>query len=155
MKTIGQYLKEYPNALLKDYFNYLEKENERKSQEEKDSKARREKLLKSYTGKCFRLDFNNESTIFFKLDKEIDLNYRCVGIDAYSIFIYDLDNTRFNLGFEKNRVLNIKHFPNQEEWNDGYHYPPARIISEESFNEIVKYYETVAEITNTIKNIKE
>ena len=64
---IEEYLDKYPDSSLREYNEYVNEEERKRHQEKVDSDNRHKALLKSYIGKCFKIDFNGMSTMYFRL----------------------------------------------------------------------------------------
>lgn len=140
-----KYLDSHPDSTLKEYIDYLNDKKEKARLERIDSEKRHRELLDSYVGKCFKIDFNGNSFIYFKLTQSVSNNFKETVYGVYS------DSNRTYMEIEKERFINIRWLPFQQEW---YGTPSVNssIISEESFNNIIKIYEN---LVDTAKEIKE
>lgn len=67
---IEEYLDKHPDSTLREYNEYVKEEELKRHQEKVDSDNRHKALLKSYIGKCFKIDFNGMSTMFFRLTSD-------------------------------------------------------------------------------------
>lgn len=67
---IEEYLDKYPDSSLREYNEYVKEEERKRHQEKVDSDNRHKALLKSYIGKCFKIDFNGMSTMYFRLTSD-------------------------------------------------------------------------------------
>lgn len=147
------YLENHPNSTLKEYIDYLHLEELKRSQELEESSRRHKELLASYIGKCFKIDFNGQSVIYFKLVTDLDnlISGGHAYLPTYEVYI---SSDKISMGFEPKRFINLMWFPNQECWY-GRNNNKATIISEESYNKIVSIYENVIEAAEEVKSIKE
>lgn len=68
---IEEYLDKYPDSSLREYNEYVKEEERKRHQEKVDSDNRHKALLKSYIGKCFKIDFNGEEII--AIDKKLGI----------------------------------------------------------------------------------
>lgn len=55
---IEEYLDKYPDSSLREYNEYVKEEERKRHQEKVDSDNRHKALLKSYIGKCFKIDWH-------------------------------------------------------------------------------------------------
>ena len=147
------YLKNHPNSTLKEYIDYLKEEKLKRDQELKESEQKHKELLASYIDKCFKVNFNGQSVLYFKLIADLNnmISRRHVLLPAYEVYI---SSDKVSMEFEPKRYINMMWFPNQEEWF-GRNNNTVTIISEESYNEIVSIYENMIETAEKIKDICE
>lgn len=119
----------------------------KRHQEKVDSDNRHKALLKSYIGKCFKIDFNGMSTMFFRLTSDpTDPRSSRIEEDAYSVYI---DSSKVHMELEKKRYINVMGLPGQEEWYGNSH--KVFQISEEDFNKVVEKYNEMVKVAKEIK----
>lgn len=106
---------------------------------------RHKALLKSYIGKCFKIDFNGMSTMFFRLTPTDPRSSR-IEEDAYSVYI---DSSKVHMELEKKRYINIMWLSGQEERYGNSH--KVFQISEEDFNKVVEKYNEMVKVAKEIK----
>ena len=142
------YLDSHPNSTLKEYIDYLSDKKEKARLESIESEKRHKELLDSYVGKCFKIDFNGNSFIYFKLTQPISSSFRETVYGVYS------DSNKTYMEIEKDRYINIQWLPFQQEW---YGTPSVKssIISEESFNKIVSICNNMSMLIKEIKDTYE
>ena len=63
MKTVEEYLKQFPNASLAQYKEYCDTYKSKEMEIRQTSKERYEKWLESMEGKWFVINFNNENIV--------------------------------------------------------------------------------------------
>lgn len=144
---IEEYLDKHPDSTLREYNEYVKEEERKRRQEKVDSDNRHEALLKSYIGKCFKIDFNNMSTMFFRLTSDpTNLPNRDLKEDSYSGYI---DSSKVRMELEKKRYINIMWLPGQKEWYGNTH--KVSQISEEDFNKVVEKYNEMVGFAKEIK----
>lgn len=148
-----RYLETHPNSTLKEYIDYLDAKELQRQQELKESEKKHEELLASYIGKCFKMDFNGQSVLYFKLITDLNtlISKRHVLLPAYEVYI---SSDKVSMEFEPKRYINMMWFPNQEEWF-GRNNDTVTIISEKSYNEIVSIYKNMVETAKKVKDICE
>lgn len=132
-----KYLDNHPDSSLKEYVDYLKEEKKKARLLNEESEKKHRELLDSYVGKCFKVDFNGRSIMYFKLTTSVSKDTR---VTAYEIY-KDVDKSYMSM--ERNRYINVIWLPNQEEWYKDNYIKSSSIISEESFNEIVSIYENL------------
>lgn len=126
---------------------YVKEEERKRHQEKVDSDNRHKALLKSYIGKCFKIDFNGMSTMFFRLTSDpTDPRSSRIEEDAYSVYI---DSSKVHMELEKKRYINVMWLPGQEEWYGNSH--KVFQISEEDFNKVVEKYNEMVKVAKEIK----
>lgn len=142
---IEEYLDKHPDSTLREYNEYVKEEERKRHQEKVDN--RHKALLKSYIGKCFKIDFNGMSTMFFRLTSDpTDPRSSRIEEDAYSVYI---DSSKVHMELEKKRYINIMWLPGQEEWYGNSH--KVFQISEEDFNKVVEKYNEMVKVAKEIK----
>lgn len=153
MRPEERYLETHPNSTLKEYVDYLDAKELQRQQELKESAKKHEELLASYIGKCFKIDFNGQSVLYFKLITDLNtlISRKHVLLPTYKVYI---SSDMVSMEFEPKRYINIMWFPNQEEWF-GRNTNTVTIISEESYNEIVSIYKNMVETAKKVKDICE
>lgn len=60
---MDKYAREHPGCSLKEYCDYLKKVAEAESEVKRLKEEENNNLLKSFEGKCFRIDFNRRSIV--------------------------------------------------------------------------------------------
>ena len=70
MKTIEEYLKDFPNASLAQYKEYCDDYKQKQFETEKQSKENYVGWLESMEGKWFVINFNGESYALMKYTKQ-------------------------------------------------------------------------------------
>lgn len=144
---IEEYLDKHPDSTLREYNEYVKEEERKRHQEKVDSDNRHKALLKSYIGKCFKIDFNGMSTMFFRLTSDpTDPRSSRIEEDAYSVYI---DSSKVHMELEKKRYINVMWLPGQEEWYGNSH--KVFQISEEDFNKVVEKYNEMVKVAKEIK----
>lgn len=100
MKTVEEYLKQFPNASLAQYKEYCDSYKRKDMEIRQTSKERYEKWLESMEGKWFVINFNNESYALMQYTKH---NANNVYPRSYHFFknhtdvkIYDEASVRLN-----------------------------------------------------------
>lgn len=144
---IEEYLDKHPDSTLREYNEYVKEEERKRRQEKVDSDNRHKALLKSYIGKCFKINFNGMSTMFFRLTSDpTDPRSSRIEEDAYSVYI---DSSKVHMELEKKRYINVMWLPGQEEWYGNSH--KVFQISEEDFNKVVEKYNEMVKVAKEIK----
>ena len=144
---IEEYLDKHPDSSLREYNEYVKEEERKRHQEKVDSDNKHKALLKSYIGKCFKIDFNGMSTMFFRLTSDpTDPRSSRIEEDAYSVYI---DSSKVHMELEKKRYINVMWLPGQEEWYGNSH--KVFQISEEDFNKVVEKYNEMVKVAKEIK----
>lgn len=142
------YAKKYPGCSLQEYCDYLD----RKEQERRDTKRReeekREELLKSYVGKCFRINFNGQAFTYFRLTKEFGNSYS-VHEDCYEVYI---DSKETRIIYSKQRMLNIAWFPGSILYDRSG--VECQIIPDEVFENICNYCKEMVNVAPKIRDVK-
>ena len=142
---IEEYLDKHPDSTLREYNEYVKEEELKRHQEKVDN--RHKALLKSYIEKCFKIDFNGMSTMFFRLTSDpTDPRSSRIEEDAYSVYI---DSSKVHMELEKKRYINVMWLPGQEEWYGNSH--KVFQISEEDFNKVVEKYNEMVKVAKEIK----
>lgn len=142
---IEKYAREHPGCSLEEYCNYVRKAKEKEIEAEKLQEEEINNLLKSFTGKCFRIDFNGTSISYFKITKDISIYKKFTEVteDFYSIFA---DSRITKIAIEKQRIVNYNWLLNKDT------YTKCKVISEEVFNTIVKYCQEMHTMVEKLKN---
>ena len=142
------YAKKHPGCSLQEYCDYLDREEQERRDTKRREEEKREELFKSYVGKCFRINFNNYSFMYFQLTKEFG-NSCMVNEDCYEVYI-DSEETRIT--YSKQRMLNIAWFPGNMLYDRSV--IDCSIIPDEAFEKIRNYYREMVNIAPKIKNIE-
>lgn len=142
-----KYASEHPGCTLEDYCNYLDEIEQKRREEKKKEEKQKEEALKSFTNKCFKLNFNGDSILFFKITKDITTLRESLKVDAYQVYENRHD---VSMSFEAGRIINPLWLPNQSV-HSGIRY--CNIIPEEVFNNIVKNFEDMKEKVRAMKEI--
>ena len=145
--TIDNYLNNHPNSSLEDFREYLNTIESERIKSLKDSENRHRELIKSFENKCFRIDFNSQSVLYFKIKENI-LNVSPIKVDAYNVLI---NSDNISMSLEKGRVINLCWFPGQEEWF-GASNEKSEIISDDCFNKIVNEYNIFFDMAKRVKD---
>lgn len=145
-KNMLDYAKEHPNCSLNEYMEYLKqmaKESALRQQAEED---RINDYLKNSVGKCFKIVFNSQSTLYFRLtNKDVNLRARSVNEDSYMIYI---SNDDYKLEFEAERVINLAWITKKDT------VAQAFIISDEDFKKIEDTYKAMFSAIKEIQDMK-
>lgn len=122
---------------------------------EKSRKGRRaedeenERILKSYVGKCFRIDFNGQSFMYFRLSKEFG-NHTTVNEDCYEVYI---SSNEIRISYSKQRAVNVYWvFPKDPYYSNSVR--KCEMISDETFDKIRNYYEEMINMAPKIKSME-
>lgn len=142
--SMEEYARKYPGCSLKEYCNYLKKVAEAESEVKRLKEEENNNLLKSFEGKCFRIDFNRSCIGYFKITKDITAS-REIKEDFYEVYIGD---EIIKVCFAKKRFINRQWLPEQGGGQK------CEIISEEIFNKIVKYYQGMCDMAEKIKDMQ-
>lgn len=124
MKT---YLEQHPNATLREYVDYFAAEQQKIENTRKIELENRKAYLKSCTGKYFKVVFNSNSSIYFKVTN--DLTKEPFRETIYRVYS---DNTMKRL-----TVNNLGCISN--DWLLGEYCDKISEISEEDYNAIVEF----------------
>ena len=146
IEILTDFLKKYPNATLEEGVNEYNRLVAKEKQEQIEKEIAEQKYFESLIGKCFTIDFNGYSKMFFKV-KEIGTN--CILTEQ----TYDIYKKGDNIKIETNdRVLNKLWFDNPYK-NAILHDVNAVEITEEKFNELIKLIEGFKTINQKVFNL--
>lgn len=114
----------------------------------KREEEKREELFKSYVGKCFRINFNGQSFMYFQLTKEFGNSYG-VNEDCYEVYI---ESKETRITYSKQRMLNISWFPGNILYDRSG--VECQIIPDEVFEKIRNYYREMVNVAPKIRDMK-
>lgn len=142
------YAKKHPGCSLQEYCDYLDREEQERRDTKRREEEKREELLKSYVGKCFRINFNGQAFIYFRLTKKFGNSYR-VHEDCYEVYI---DSKETRVIYSKQRMLNIAWFPGNILYDRSG--VECQIIPDEVFENICNYYKEMVNVAPKIRDMK-
>lgn len=142
-----KYAKEHPSCTLKEYCDYLDEVEQKRKEELKREQEEKQEILRSFTNKCFKLNFNGNSILYFKITKDITTLRNGLTVDAYQIYE---DKCKMSMSFEAGRIINISWLPDQSV-HAGIR--SCNIISEEVFNKIVENFEDMKKKVREMKEV--
>lgn len=141
-----KYASEHPSCTLKEYCDYLDEvEQKRREEREREDKEKQE-LLRSFTNKCFRLDFNGNCVLYFKVTQDLTSLREYLKVDAYEVYE---DQSKTSMLFEAGRFINLLWLPGVDKHNSTVR--SCKIISEELFNNIVEDFENMKKKAKVLK----
>jgi hypothetical protein len=142
-----EYARKHPGCSLQEYCEYLDNIAREEAERRRLKEEENNQLLKSFEGKCFKIDFNGMSTMFFRLTSDpTDPRSSRIEEDAYSVYI---DSSKVHMELEKKRYIDVMWLPGQEEWYGNSH--KVFQISEEDFNKVVEKYNEMVKVAKEIK----
>lgn len=143
------YAKNHPGCSLQEYCEYLDGEEQKRRDAKKAEDEENERVLKSYVGKCFRIDFNGQSFMYFRLSKEFG-NHTTANEDCYEVYI---SSNEIRISYSKQRAVNVYWvFPKDPYYSNSVR--KCEMISDETFDKIRNYYEEMINMAPKIKDME-
>lgn len=143
-----KYAREHPSCTLKEYCDYLDEVEQKRKEELKREQEEKQEILRSFTNKCFRLDFNGNCVLYFKITKDLTTLRESLKVDAYEVYE---DQYSTSMRFESDRFINLSWLPGQDKYNSAVR--SCNIIPEEVFNKIVENFEDMKKKVREMKEV--
>lgn len=137
-----EYAKKHPGCSLEEYCEYLDNIAKEQAERERLKEEENKQLLKSFEGKCFQINFNEQSFGYFKITKDITAPREDIREDFYEVFI---DSNIVRIGLEKKRMI-------YRQWLLGQGNKRCMIVPEELFDKVVKYYQEMCATAEKIRD---
>lgn len=127
-----KYSEEHPGCSLQEYCDYLRKIEESKLEEKKLEEERINNRLKSFSGKCCRVDFGKTSFGYFRAAENITGSF-----DARFYEVFTAKRNVIKIIVEEKRKVPRSWLLEQNG------VTKCEIISEETFDKIVEWFQGV------------